>query len=336
MEKKQLPQKFKDRLQEQFPKEFETILRSFHKRPPVLRVNTILTTPDEMRKKLKKTYGIETLEISFLPNALEVTKATRKELTDLPEYKVGMFYIQSVASQLVVHFLDPQPGEKILDLCAAPGSKTTQIAIQMECRGELIANELNKDRFFKLTANLQHQKVNHFVTTKKYPGQNYPAFYPEYFDRVLVDAPCSSESRFIDGEAKTYQYWSQPKVKALSKLQRRLLSAAIRCTKGGGTIVYSTCSLAPEENELVVNDILKKHPEVELQKIRWKEASLPLLAKWNEKPIHQELSKTLRLFPDRLLESFFMAVFRKVKTVPLNAQANKLGIQKKQKYNKDN
>ncbi|MGE3341388.1 MAG: RsmB/NOP family class I SAM-dependent RNA methyltransferase [Candidatus Altimarinota bacterium] len=317
-----LPEKFLERLQKQYPNHFEKILTTFHQRPPVIRVQHLLTEDAPLLAELKKE-GIEAQAIPSVPHAYQILHADRKTLTSLEAYEQGLFYIQSAASQVPVQVLDPQPGEKVLDLCAAPGSKTTQIAIHMKGRGELMANEPNKDRFFKLLANLQHQKVDAFVTAKKHPGQNYPAFYPEYFDRVLVDVPCSSESRFIEGDQKTSRYWSQPKVKSLSKLQRALLSAAIQCAKPGGTIVYSTCSLSFEENEQVLQKLLKKYPEVHLEQIQGDLKTLP---------VDPSVSGAIRLMPDEVFESFFVASLKKTKTVSRTAQGKALGNHKKQKY----
>lgn len=314
-----LPAKFLERLEKQYPRDFKRLIKTFRKRPPVIRVNTMLTTSRGLLSQLKKA-NIPSSPIDELSDAFRL-EADRKTLTELPSYEEGLFYIQSVASQMAVKALNPQPGEKILDLCAAPGSKTTQIAIRMNCQGELLANEPHRDRFFKLLSNLKHQKVDHFVTPKKYPGQNYPAFYSEHFDRILVDAPCSSESRFIEGDPKTYQYWSAPKVKSLAKLQKKLLTSAIHCLKVGGVIVYSTCSFSPEENEMVLHDLLKRYPQIQLEDTGWREG-LPILREWNGRTLNPELIKAVRLYPDQDRESFFVAVLKKVKTLPLKAQAN--------------
>jgi 16S rRNA (cytosine1407-C5)-methyltransferase len=285
-------------------------------------VNTTLAKTEELLSQLEnvniQAEGIQELSGSFFVNA------DRKTITDLSPYKDGLLYIQSLASQIPVKALDVQPGEKVLDLCAAPGSKTTQLAIAMNCQGELIANEPNRERFFKLLSNLKHQKVDHFVTPKKYPGQNYPAFYAEYFDRVLVDAPCSSESRFIEDDPKSYHYWSAPKVKSLAKLQKKLLTAAIHCVKPGGTIVYSTCSFSPEENELVLHDLLKRYPQMEVEEIECAMPSLPILKEWNGRELNPSIGKAFRIHPDQKVESFFIAKLKKVKTLPLKAQANTL------------
>ena len=306
-----LPADFVNRLETQFPDDHKNIISSFHQKPPIIRTNTLLITPKELKSKLKKP-GINLKSIPLLESSF-IAAADRRTLTGLDEYKQGLFYIQSIASQLVVKALDPRPGEKILDLCAAPGSKTTQIGILMDRNGELLANDNNKKRLFRLKANLEHQKLDDFVKIKNYSGQNYPKFYPEYFDRVLVDAPCSSEARFDLRYPRSINYWSRHKVKAFAKLGKRLLNSAIKCTKPGGIIVYGTCTMSPEENELVIDSILKKNPELKLEKLLWKINKLPILKAWNEKEINPELQKALRLYPDEVLESFFICKMQKKK-----------------------
>lgn len=305
-----LPQEFVERLQEQFPEAQGEILKSFQMRPPVMRVNTLLITPDELFDQLK-SQGIKPRSIPELPNAYIVNNADRKTLTDLEAYQQGHFYIQSIASQLVVKILDPQPGEKILDLCAAPGSKTTQIALAMQKKGELIANEPNTDRFFRLKTNLKQQHLEDFVICKKHLGERYGHFYAEHFDRVLVDAPCSSEARFDRHDEKSIRYWSRHKIRAFSRLQKKLLLSAINCVKKGGSIVYSTCTFAPEENELMLHTVLKKHPELSLQAISYSGKTLPIMRSWKGKELSAQLQHALRLFPDEDHEGFFIALLQK-------------------------
>jgi NOL1/NOP2/sun family putative RNA methylase len=308
-----LPADFVERIQLQFPDGFENILNTFAQRPPVVRVNTLVTNLEEVKKKFEEE-GIEFTEISLLPDSLIITNVDRRQLTDLEIYKKGHLYIQSIASQLAVAALDPQPGEKILDLCSAPGSKTTQIAIRMNKEGELLANDNNKTRMFRLIANLKHQHCHDFVEVKNYSGQNYPKFYPEYFDRILVDAPCSSESRFNARYPKSINFWSRHKVKAMAKTQKRLLGAGIECLKPGGTIVYSTCTLAPEENELVLRKILKKYPEVEIQDLKWDIPQLGVSKEWKEKEISEDIQKAVRLAPNHNIEAFFICKIKKTNT----------------------
>ncbi|MDP2690868.1 MAG: RsmB/NOP family class I SAM-dependent RNA methyltransferase [Candidatus Gracilibacteria bacterium] len=306
-----LPADFVERLRIQFPEQSEHILTSFHQRPPVVRINTLLVSVKKFQQRLKQL-KIESQPILLLPEALLVTNTDRKLLTDLEEYRNGWFYIQSIASQLAVKALDPQPGEKILDLCAAPGSKTTQIAIAMKRQGELMANDNNRTRLFRLISNLKHQKVDDFVEVKNYPGQNYPKFYPSTFDRILLDAPCSSESRFDPRYPKSIHFWSRHKVKGMAKTQKRLLAAAIQCLKQGGILVYSTCTFSPEENEMVIDSVLKKHQEMEIETMTWSPNTLPILQEWQGKRLHSGLKKAIRVFPDDQVEGFFICRLKRV------------------------
>ena len=277
----------------------------------MLRVNTLLLSPDQFVTQMKQE-GIQCTAIPFLDYAFVVQDADRRTLTDLESYKKGEFYIQSLASQLVVKALDPQPGETILDMCAAPGSKTTQIAMRMQKKGVLMANDNNRKRLYRLQANAEQQHMDDFIETKNYPGQKYPDHYPEYFDRILIDAPCSSESRFDPRYPKSINFWSRHKVKAMAKKQRRLLDGALKCLKPDGFAVYSTCTLAPEENEQVLTAVLKKHPEVELVDLDWREVpQLSILKEWKEKPINPQVQKAVRLMPDEITEPFFIALLHK-------------------------
>lgn len=305
-----LPERFVDRLKLQFPDQAADIMEHCEQRPPIIRVNTTLTTLDNVQAALAEA-GIESETLPELSRTLHITKGTRKELTATDIYKEGHFYIQSLASQFIVHLLDPQPGETLLDLCAAPGSKTTQIAVAMNAEGELMANDNSRPRMFRLLANLKHQKLNKFVEVKNYSGQNYDKFYPEHFDRILVDAPCSSESRFQRRYPKSINFWSRHKVKACAKLQRRLLSAAIKCVKPGGIIMYSTCTFAPEENELVLHRVLKKHPDVQVLPIETQYERLPIVKEWNDEEIRSDIQNALRLKPTDICEGFFMAKLQK-------------------------
>lgn len=311
-----LPVDFVERVRDQFPDQAQLIFGHCFQRPPVIRTNTELISVEDLRRQFS-ILGFESTPVPLLPSAFWVESADRRTLTDTKLYQAGLFYIQSIASQLIVKALDPQPGEKIIDLCAAPGSKTTQIALAMKKEGELIANDNSRSRMFRLMANLKHQFLKDFVEVKNYSGQNYPKFYPEAFDRVLVDAPCSSESRFDRRHPKSINFWSRHKVKSFAKLQKRLLSAGIQCCKPGGLIVYSTCTFSPEENELVLERILKKHPEVEMEPIDWEVERLPILKKWAKKELSPEIQQALRLQPNDHQEGFFLCRLRKTSSSAL-------------------
>ena len=152
--------------------------------------------------------------------------------------------------------LAPQPGERVLDLCAAPGSKTGQIAAVMQDAGEIVAVEKVRDRFFRLRANVAGQGAT-CVCARLGSGTAVAHTDPEAFDRVLLDAPCSTEGRFQTNVPATTAYWSPRKIKEMRAKQGRLLYAAVQALRPGGTLVYSTCTFAPEENEGALAKMLK-------------------------------------------------------------------------------
>ena len=208
--------------------------------------------------------------------------------------------------------LDPQPGDKVCDLAAAPGSKTTQIAALMNNTGEIIANDRSKIRLGKLVANLKLQGVTN-VRTRLSAGEDLWKRFPEYFDKVLVDAPCSLEGRFEAGNEKSFGDWSLRKVKFLGAIQCYLLRSAVTMTKPGGVIVYSTCTLSPEENEQVIDWILNKEPDVvEVEPIHLAIENLqPGITRWERKEFSPQVRATIRILPSRLLEGFYLAKLRK-------------------------
>ncbi|MFA6523405.1 MAG: NOL1/NOP2/sun family putative RNA methylase [Candidatus Peribacteraceae bacterium] len=169
---------------------------------------------------------------------------------------LGHTYMQEAASMMPVALLDPQPGEIILDMSAAPGSKTTQIAGRMQGRGVIVANDVQEKRLWTLKSSLHRSGVTNVIVTKKV-GQWFMRHMTERFDRVLCDAPCTAQGTSRkDSDALLYS--SDENVGKMARLQRELLEAAVHAAKVGGVIVYSTCTLTPEENEGVVGSIMSK------------------------------------------------------------------------------
>lgn len=306
-----IPEKFLDRLKLQFPEEYDDIRKTFVRRPPVIRNNLHLVSAEGLKKNLEEQ-GFELKEVPHLPYSFIISNKTRKDLTLTQEYAEGKFYIQSIASQMIVRALDPKPGETILDICAAPGSKTSQIAMLMNKEGELIANDQKTNRYKRMIRILASQDLEDFVECKNHKGQNYPKFYPEYFDKILVDPSCSSEATFVDDKQNTIHYWSPHKVRGFAKNQKRLITTSLDCLKPGGILVYSTCTLSPHENEWLVSKILKKHPEVTIDPIPGDIDRLPILTEWNDKTFDPRVTDALRLKPTAEQEGFFMVRFKKL------------------------
>lgn len=312
----QLPPQFVERVARIVPAELkERILESFcHKRPTTLRVNTLKSDKERVASVLD-LLGLSHHSPSWYSDAFILEGdpfQTLGLIMDTEMYKNGEIYVQNLSSMIPPLVLDPQPGSRILDIAAAPGSKTTQMAMMMQDSGEIVANDLSPIRIFKLKANLAGQGVTH-TTTNRMPGQFLWKRYPQYFDKSLVDAPCSLEGTIYTERPKSYGMWSVHKIKELSQRQRYLLRSAISATKAGGEVVYSTCTLAPEENEGVIDWILAKE-NVEIVPIKIDGlATYPGVTQWgNAKPYDPRVSLCMRIYPTELMEGFFVAKLRKI------------------------
>lgn len=316
-----LPKPFIEKIQKLYADKAESILASFERqRLTSIRVNTLKATSQEVEKFLKKK-NIKYEKVLGIQFAFILPFLTPRDITELEIHQEGKIYIQSLSSMLPVIVLDPQPGEHILDMTAAPGSKTTQIAAQAENKAFITANDIDKRRLYKLKAILEQQGAINIDITN-IPGQTIWQRYPECFDKVLLDAPCSMEGRFDCHDKESYKHWSQKKVKNLAKLQQWLLRSAVSCTKVGGTIIYSTCTISPEENEGVVNWLLEKEKgdllleDFVLSDIPMRDGSISF-------DTHQylsELSKTKRILPTEYYEGFYVAKLKKVKSTVSNAK----------------
>ena len=315
-----LPQKFRDRLALFLPPDqTKEILESFciHKLS-TFRANTLKISADELEKELIKL-GFKVKRVDWYPDAFILVDTPQKTLMETDWYKNGYLYLQSLSSMIPPLVLNPQPGESILDITAAPGSKTTQIAAMMQNTGEIIANDKSKIRLFRLKSNLETLNVTN-TKVLQLPGQFIWKKFPQYFNRTLVDVPCSMEGRFQCDKEKTFRDWSTAKIDFLQNQQKFLLRSAISSTQVGGTIVYSTCTLSPEENEEVIDWILKKtrsknsgQATVELEPISIPNLpTIPGLTKWKNKVFDPTLTKTVRIYPSEKMEGFFIAKLKKI------------------------
>ena len=214
-----------------------------------------------------------------------------------PYHEAGVYYLQEASAMSAVALLDPKPGEKVCDLCAAPGGKTTQIAGRMLGKGFLLCNEINPKRAKILGRNIERMGVANALVTNEHPAR-LAERYAGFFDRVLIDAPCSGEGMFRKEEAAVTD-WSQETVEMCANRQKEILHSGAQLLKPGGRLVYSTCTFAPEENEMTIAAFLQSHPEFSLEKTD---------APWFT-PAGQG---QFRLWPHKLLgEGHFAAVLRK-------------------------
>lgn len=180
-------------------------------------------------------------------------------------HEAGVYYLQEASAMAPVSLLDPQPGERICDLCAAPGGKSTQIAGRMLGKGFLLCNEIHPARAKILSRNIERMAVPNALVTNEHPA-TLASRFPGFFDRVLVDAPCSGEGMFRKEEAAVTD-WSQEVVEMCARRQAEILHSAAQLVRPGGRLVYSTCTFAPEEDEQAVENFLESHPEFQPEQV---------------------------------------------------------------------
>ncbi len=284
-----LPEAFLVRIKQQLGEEYEDFLRSLERpRAVALRFNPL--------KGKQPVMDFVQESVPWEPQGFYYDPDSRPGLHVYHE--AGVYYLQEASAMAPVFLLDPQPGERICDLCAAPGGKTTQIAGRMGGEGFLLCNEINPKRAKILSRNIERMAVANALVTNEHPA-NLAKKYPAFFDRVLVDAPCSGEGMFRKEEAAVTD-WSQETVEMCARRQAEILHSAARLVRPGGRLVYSTCTFAPEEDEMAVSAFLQEHPEFEPEMLE---------APWfvpGENGSH-------RMWPHKLLgEGHFAAVLRKI------------------------
>jgi NOL1/NOP2/sun family putative RNA methylase len=305
--KKRIPQKFIENLYEEFSSgSADKILMGMSTdRLTTLRVNTIKYNIQDLMNCFKEI-NIKFERIKWYRDGLIIKNAKEKDLEKLDIYKNGYIYLQSLSSMVPVIVLDPRPMETILDLTAAPGSKTTQLAAMMENKGVIIANELNDIRSKRLEYNVNHLGAS-IVKVITGRGEKIDHLYTEHFDRVLLDAPCSGEGRFIISDNVTYKTWNENEVVKLSALQKKLLDSAYKALKPGGILVYSTCTLNKHENEEVMSHALES---LNMEALNINIDINGLMPGFNEN-LNKNVSKAIRILPSKEMEGFFICKFRK-------------------------
>lgn len=288
--------------------EFKKFSLSFLRKS--IRINTLKTTIPECKSRLEKK-GWKLTKIPWCSEGFWIEHAERRDVGNLWEHHMGYFYVQEAASMIPPIVLNPQPNEAILDMAASPGSKTTQIAALMNNSGVLVANDYKADRLAALGMNVQRVGAANVIITLT-RGQQIKNVQ---FDRILLDAPCSGTGT-ISKSLKTIQMWNPTMVKRLQKQQLQLIEQAWKLLKKNGTLVYSTCTLEPEEDEGVISDFLNNHEDAHIEAI--KESELPglkrspAITQFEDEEYNSQVKHCLRIWPqDNYTEGFFVARLKK-------------------------
>ena len=283
-----LPEAFLDRIKTQLGDEYPAFLESLERpRAVALRFNP--------GKGERPDLAFVADPVPWEPMGFYYDPDSRPGLH--PYHEAGVYYLQEASAMSAVQLLDPQPGEKVCDLCAAPGGKSTQIAGRMAGEGFLLCNEFNPKRAKILSRNVERMGIANALVTNEHP-QKLAERLPGFFDRVLIDAPCSGEGMFRKEEAAVTD-WSQETVEMCARRQAEILHSGAQLVRPGGRLVYSTCTFAPEENELAIGEFLKDHPEFEPEAVD---------APW----FVAGENASYRMWPHKLLgEGHFAAVLRK-------------------------
>lgn len=320
-----LPEPFLDRMQKMLGGEYQAFLESFSKEKyAALRLNSLkkgVGGESADRLLVPEAHGstpsfLHLTPVSWAKNGYYYEKEDRPGKH--PYHEAGVYYIQEPSAMAPVTLLDVWPGEQVLDLCAAPGGKSTQIAAAMEGKGLLVSNEIHPARAKILSENIERMGIRNACVTNETP-RHLAEVFPEYFDRILVDAPCSGEGMFRKNEAACEE-WSPENVDLCADRQEEILDCAADMLRPGGRLVYSTCTFAPAENEGSVSRFLRRHPDFSLMEIPQKEqlfgSDVRSVCTGTEDAA-LGIEKTLRLWPHRIHgEGHFAAVLVREGSLP--------------------
>lgn len=302
----ELPIKFKEKMEkllgEEYDKFISTYDNDYHRG---IRINTLkISVQDYLRISPFNLQPIPWIKEGFYYTDKEEQNRPGKH----PHYHCGLYYIQEPSAMIPVELLDIQPGERVLDISAAPGGKSTQIGAKLKGEGVLVANDISPKRTKALVKNIEIFGIKNSIVTNEQP-MKLAAKFQEYFDKILVDAPCSGEGMFRR-DPKAPKSWSEFSVEQCCNMQRDILQWIPQMLKPGGKLVYSTCTFSPEENEGTIDWFIKEFPEFNIESIKEIDGLEPGRPEWIE--ASPEISNTKRAWPHKVNgEGHFVALLSK-------------------------
>lgn len=300
-----LPEKFEYKMRELLKEEFPAYLACYDEpRYYGLRVNTGKISVEEFQKICPfEIRPIPWIENGFYYNGEQITPSKH------PYYFAGLYYLQEPSAMTPANRLEIAPGDRVLDVCAAPGGKATELGAKLCGQGVLVANDLSSSRAKGLLKNIEVFGIGNILVLSEEPGklENY---FPEYFDKILIDAPCSGEGMFRK-DKKMLKAWEEHGPEFFSNIQKSIILQAARMLRPGGMMLYSTCTFDSRENEQIIEHLLKTYPEFEILPLKGYEGFCPGISECTESNA-EKYQKTVRIFPHKMKgEGHFLALLRK-------------------------
>ena len=300
-----LPEAFEDRMKKLLGTEYENYLSCFDEpRHYGLRVNTAkISTEDFLKIAPWPLEPIPWIRNGFYYDGESVHPARH------PYYFAGLYYLQEPSAMTPADRLPVEPGDRVLDVCAAPGGKATELGARLLGEGVLAANDLSSSRAKGLLKNLELFGIGNVLVLSEEPGKLTTCFH-EYFDKILIDAPCSGEGMFRK-DKKMIRAWEEHGPGFFSKIQKSIITQAAEMLRPGGMLLYSTCTFSPEENEQTIEYLLKQYPEFEICPMEGYEGFSGGIPEASESG-DERLRHTVRIFPHRMSgEGHYLALLRK-------------------------
>ena len=300
---KQLPEAFLKEMEQLLGDEYEAYIKSYEEAwKPGLRVNTLKIMPEEF----KNLSHLELTPVDWTEKGFYYEDTERPARH--PFYYAGLYYLQEPSAMAPAAVLPVEPGDKVLDVCAAPGGKSTELAAKLQGKGMLVSNDISYSRARALLKNLELAGAENISVLSEEPGK-LAAVWPEFFDKILVDAPCSGEGMFRR-EEDMVKDWVSRGPSYYSSIQREILEQAVAMLKPGGMMLYSTCTFSKLENEGSMDYFLSNHPEFHLLDIPQSEGFAPGQSELVNSTF--PLEKCVRLFPHKIDgEGHFLALLQK-------------------------
>lgn len=300
-----LPEKFEEKMKHLLGDEFEAYINCYDEpRYYGLRVNTQKISVEEFEKICPfEITPIPWIENGFYYDGEQISPAKH------PYYFAGLYYLQEPSAMTPANRLPIEPGDKVLDVCAAPGGKATELGAKLKREGVLIANDISSSRAKGLLKNLEVFGIGNMLVLSEEPGK-LEGYFNEYFDKILIDAPCSGEGMFRK-DKKMVKAWEEHGPEFFAKLQRSIITQSARMLKPGGILLYSTCTFDAEENEGTIEYLLTQYPEFRILDMKSYEGFVPGKPEFIESKM-ADMEKTVRIFPHKMKgEGHFLALLQK-------------------------